>query len=323
MARGGGTVAGSKHSVENEKHSSGGGGGGDADPKCVAFILFIGAVVFLICAIAIPVALVADPPGDSCSPAQSVNVKEQAVCVPTDYEHNWIVDTDSNGPKYVKVYKVGNQSAPTHFVNFTWKNYYAKLKGSYDYFAFSIPLYGEGYFNVYCDGKKKECEKLKLYFLNSKQFAKAVDSDGEFHDDKYNPSFKDFEKEGWNSFHYWAYGPEYYYLVFSNAKSKKAEILYDILMYNKIYDTTGMTAEKFDGTRVKVTDLKKGELVVAEFPTDATEAEAESKDVQWVDIKMHNDRVSLGAAVAVGVIFGLLAIVCGVIGVVYILKWRN
>lgn len=318
MGRGGGTVAGSKHSVQNEHHSSGGGGGGDADPKVVAVIFCIGAVIFFILAIAVPIAMVANPGGDSCSPAKSINVKEQAVCVPTDYEHNWIVDTDSNGPKYAKVFKVANESAPTHFVNFTWKNYYAKLKGTWDYFAFSVPLYGEGYFRVFCDGKK--CEKLKMYVLNHDQFSKAVDSDNEFHDDKYKPNFKDFDDEQWNSFHYWVYGPEYYYLIFSNAKSKKVEILYDILMYNKIYDTSNMTAEEFDGTRVKVKDMKKGELLVAEFPTDAEEAESSSKDVQWVDINMHNDRVNLGAAVAVGVVFGLLAIVCGVLGVVYFLK---
>jgi len=313
MARGGGVVAGSKHSKENESHSS--GGGGNADPKTMGIVFFICAFICLILTIAVPVALVANPPGDGCSPAASINRREQAVCIPSDYDHNWMVDTDSNGPKYAKVYKASNTSLKIVETSFTWLNYQAKLKGQYDYFGFSVPLKGWGYFDISCDGSK--CKKLKMYFLTHKQFAEAIDSDGEFHEKGDYKVYKDFKDNQVNSYYYTAPGPEYYYLLFSNHKDKSVEIEYSIRMFNNVYDTSKLTEGKYDGTRVKYEDMKKGDVLIAEFPSDSSYSKA-GAGVESVDINMHSDRISLGAVVAAAAIFGLLTILCGILGVVYL-----
>jgi len=316
MARGGGVVAGSKHSVENEKHHSSGGGGGDADPKTMGIVFFICAFIMLILVIVIPIVLVADPPGDKCSPAGSVNRREQAVCVPDDFDRKWMIDTDSTGNKYGKFYKADNSTTKIITTKFTWWNYYAKLKGTWDMFAFSVPISGWGTFTVYCDGKK--CEKLKMYLLNHVQYSKAVDSDNEFHDDAYKPSFKDFPDEGFVSFNYTVGGPEYWYLIFSNKKSKKVEIMYDITMYNYAYDTSNLTAAKPDGTRYAFENMKKGEFLIAEFPYDRNTSIA-GTGVESFDIKMHNDRISWGGVIAVVIICGLLFIGCCILGLYYLI----
>jgi len=320
MARGGGVVAGTKHSAENEKHHSSGGGGGSASPLTMAIFFVIVGLIFLVLAIAVPIALVADPPGDSCSPAESVNRKEQAICVPDNLNYNWIADVDADGKKYGKVYKANNDTVEFIQSSFTWLNYETKLKGSYDYFAFSVPYYISGRFAVYCDGKK--CDHLRLYLLSKKEFEASIDSNDEFHEKTFHYDFKKFDDEQWNYFQYYAYGPDYYYLLFSLNKDKKVKIKYSIEMINTVVDTSKLTAAQLDGTRAKFEKMKKGEFIVVEYPTteNYTECVDNPKYPESFEVKLHNDRVSLGGAVAAGAILGLIAIACFIVGVVFFLK---
>lgn len=319
MGRGGGTVAGSKHSVEKEEHHSSGGGGGKADPKMMGVIFLILAVIFLILVIAVPIAMVASPAGDSCIKGESLNRNEQVLCVPDDYDQTWVAEYEAAGAKYAKVYKYANATVKYTYRNYTWYNYYAKLKGSYDYFEFSVPFYITGRLAVYCDGKK--CDDLKLYLLSSKEFNEAVDSNGEFHEKTHKPDFKDFDDEQWNYFTYQAPGPDYYYLLFSNKKSKSVEILYSISMYNKIIDTDGMTPATPKENKCEFKDMKKGEYLIMEYvsPTNASYAGDTSQGPEYFGIKMHNLRISWGGVVAVIIIFGLLIIACAILGVYYLI----
>jgi len=318
MGRGGGTVAGSKHSVEKEeKHSSGGGSSGPADPKMMGIIFFICAFILLILCIVVPIVMVADPAGDSCIKGESLNRNEQVLCVPDDYDQTWVAEYEASGAKYAKVYKFANATVKYTNRNYTWYNYVAKLKGSYDYFEFSVPFYVSGNLLVGCDGKK--CDDLKMYLLSSKEFKESVDENGEFHEKTHKPDFKDFDDDRVNWFTYHATGPDYYYLLFSNKKSKSVEITYSISMYNKIIDTEGMTAATPKDNKCEFKDMKKGEFLIMDYvsPTSASIYGDKSEGPEYFGIKMHNLRISWGGVVAVIIICGLLFIACAILGVYY------
>jgi len=321
MGRGGGVVAGSKHSVQNEKHHSSGGGKGD--PFCTGIFCIIAAVVFLILAIAIPVAMVINPSGDKCPGAESVkdlNRNEQAVCVPDDLDTKWVAEFDSVGAQTTKVYKVDNTTLHTTYRTYYWHNYQADLKGTYDYFAMSVPLGLEGYIEVYCDGSK--CDHLRMYYLDSKQFDASVDSNGEFNEKTYRYDFKDFRDGDWNTFLFNATGPDTFYLVFSNNKNKHVEITYNIFMKYAVYDMSGHTAEKCEGNKCVFENMKKNEIIVMDFisSTDAAWADKAGTEPQSYHVNLHNTKMHLGAVIAVAVVFVILTIIAALLGVLFLVR---
>jgi len=321
MGRGGGVVAGSKHSVENEKHyhSSSSGGGGSADPKCMGAVFAFIGIVFLVLTIVVPIVMVAKPSGDKCSPATTLNRNEQMVCVPDDLKQKWVAEYDKSGAKYTTVHRLNKNDVEYDNLNYTWYNYHADLKGSYDYFGFSVPIQVTGGISVYCDGKK--CDHLRMYLLNSKQFKDAVDSNGEFHEKTFDYDWKDFDDERTNFFTYKATGPDYFYLVFSNNKNKEVTLVYSISMYNKVFNTKNVTASKCEDYKCTFDDMKKDEFLVMTYNSPSTSSWYNDKSVEgpeYFSASMHNLKIHWGAVVAVIVVFAIITIICAIAAIYYI-----
>jgi len=320
MGRGGGVVAGSKHSVENEHHHSSGGGGGESNPFVMMIVLFFIGGIFLILTIVVPIVMVASPSGESCSPSKSLNRNEQMVCIPTDLKYKWIAEFENKGKDYAKVYRLPNgKNAETTIRKFTWYNYYARLKGTWDEFSFSVPLGCSGKFGVYCDGKK--CDHLRLYLLNQKQFEESVDSNNEFHEKTYKYDFKDFEDEQVNWFEFSVSGPDSWHLIFSNNKNKAVEIVYSIELDYSIYKTDGLEAQTCKDNKCTFSDMKDGEYILLDYPsaTDSAYYGQSGSAPEYFSAKMHNNKISWGGVIAVIVIFGLITLACFLVGILFLL----
>jgi len=322
MGRGGGVVSGSKHSVSHDHHH--GGGGGSSNPFCTGLTLIIAGVIFLILAVAIPIAMVISPAGDPCSPSDSINRNEQMVCIPDDLEQTWVAEYASKGKDYTKVYKVDNTTLRTTTREYLWKNYEVDLKGQYTYFSMSAPLDISGWFWVYCEGKK--CEDLKMYFLNKEEFDASVDSSGEFHEKRFRYDWKDFGDDNTYYFPFNTTGVssknEVWYLVFSNKKNKHVTITYDIQIEYTVYDMSLETPITCEDNKCKFDDLKQNEIIVMDFISGSNSGDCRNPGSvpEYFDARMHNTRISLTGVVAVAAIFGILAIASFLIGVCFIIR---
>jgi len=324
MARGGGVVAGSKHSASNDhdhEHYHSHGGGGSGNPFVTAIGCFIMGVIFLILTIVIPVVMVADPQGVLCTNAESVNRNEQMVCEPKDFDHKWVTQyKDENGKNYAKVYRTTTSALKQTYRTYQWDNYEADLKGTFDDFAFSVPVYQSGSISVFCDGSK--CKKLKMWLMTHDQYKRAIDSNGEFNEKEVKKDFGDFRDGQTNYFDYVCEGPEYYHLVFSNRKSSHVVITYSIFMNSTIYSVDGLKPEECEGTKCKFVDLKKDDVLILDFLSSGNHGTPgrSSSEPEWVSATMHNTKISWGGIIAAIVICGLLTLIFFAFGALFIFK---
>jgi hypothetical protein len=341
MGRGGGKVAGAKSSVA--KTGGGGGGGGGTtivitDPKILGFLFVIAGFVFMILTIAVPVSMVVSPAGTPCSNADSLNRNEQAVCIPDSDQvgEDFKVEYDRwDGDGYVRAYR-GKKTTDIITRAYYWFNYKAKLKGSYDYFSFSVPISAAGYMELDCDGKK--CDKVNMYLLPQSAFYSAVNDDTEEFDEDKAKSYR-VQKGGLEETQWIITAREkgQYFLVFSLEKEKKTKIEYNISLAYNIYDTSKMEEGECKKGECKFKDIKDDEVVVADYkiPDDEYPGVWCTNPEEFVcgggilysspeyvsKINIHDLDINWSGVAACAVIFALLTLICWAIGALYLYKF--
>jgi len=304
MGRGGGST-------------SGGGGGGDIElpdnPIARGILFAIGAVVFAVCTIAVPIYLVVGADGDYCVAAKSLNLKEQMVCLPPqdDLDETW--ETDPEYPKDVKVYYV--KSADWASVGLTTRShsyapYTTHLSEEYDDFTVSVSYSAAMDLTLTCTGSK--CEKVKVYWLTNDQFRASLDSDGNFIEPSTGLVHKGFTSG--STYHTTSplttkTGSFWYHLIFSNHKEKGVDLTYTANLTYTVYDMSRFTPEKCGECEFK--NMKAGDRIVMEYLDGKHD---------YMDATIHNDDINWSAVFASAIIFFILTVICGICAAFYLYK---
>lgn len=355
MGRGGGKVQGAKSSQTRAASSSSTSVtvSGEVDPKILGLGLAILGVVFMICTIAVPVSMVANPSGTPCSSADSLNRNEQAVCYPGEKaDEDFLVEYEKKGDGYVKAYRAKKSQLENNNKTRTyiWENYKMQLSGSYDYFSFSVPVSVSGYLNVFCDEWRKndKCNKVKMWFLSKEKFDSAINEYGEFDEDAFKKADKGFDSTG-SQYYFWANTPGQYVLAFALTKEKPTYVSYDIALRYNVFETKDMEEVECKKGECKIKDVKDDEVVIADFvvPDDELCKELEeypelgkvcydectnpqeyvcggkfhAAQPEYFDIKIHDLDINWSGVAAAAVIFALLTLVCFGLAALFLYKF--
>jgi len=306
-------------------------------------ILVILGLIFMICTIAVPVSMVVNPAGDNCVPVGSngkpldnLNRAEQLFCLVPDTDEDYKAET--NGDKgYAKMY-VGDIDDLTVVQRpYVWLDYQVSLKGSYDYFSFSVPNYVFGTLEVRCgkdNVRGEKCGKVIMYLVGSAEFESSVDSAGEFHMSKCTDRvdcWKGFDEEEQYNFTFSATGPDTFYLVFALEKNKNTMLAYDITLLYNVYDTSSLDAESCSSKgecKWKGKDLKKDKsLLIIDYPDPYPELGGgcdynnKGSAPEYFTGKIHNLDINWSGVAAAAVIFALLTLVCFGLAALFLYKF--
>jgi len=302
MGRGGGSA------------SSGGGDIDIPDNPIVRGVMFcIGAVVFAVLTIAVPIYLVFGADGKYCVDAKSLNLKEQMVCLPPQDELDETYETDPQYPKDVKVYYI--KSADWSSVGLTtrthtYKPYTTELNEEYDDFTICSSYSAALDLQLTCTGSR--CSRVKVYWLTHEQFQRSLDSHGTF----IEPS-TGLVHDGFSSgVPYYTTSPLttktgsfYYHLIFSNHKESDVRVTYTANLTYTVYDMSRFTPEKCGECEFK--DMKAGDRIVMEYLDG-------KKD--FMDATIHNNDINWSAVLACAAIFFILTAICAICAAYFVYK---
>jgi len=287
------------HSHSHSHYHSSGGGGGEHD-----MAVFFGVLIFFFAILAIFVPLgIYLAAGSECSPIDSLNRNEQAICVPDDLEAEWGVDLSSKGQNYIKVYRVSNSSLQKITRTYKWINYQESLVFDHSYFTVACPLDVNVKFDVSIEDK--ELDDLHFYWITKSQYYRALD-DGYFYESFYGT--QKFIKTGtgrytWTSPRSVVPNTLYYMVFSSNWHSVRFE--YDVLIEYTIYNVTGKKAEVCEYPKCVFNDMKKGEIIIADYPARSQNATpAQYSDPESLYVWLHDNSVNWVALFVCLGIFG-------------------
>ena len=297
MGRGGGRVGGSRshHSRSHYHHrtryhsrttyhSKSYGGGYNSgyqristcEDKCSAFFLalVIGSGVIIaagvVCLVTLPLYYVVDEFVNYCTPTDSLNRNEQAIChanQPFDY---YFVEYDKNGDNHASVYQIKRNTFVRTKRNYTWLNYHESLSESFSFFSVSSPVSVDVNLVLRC---QKGCSSLKLFWLISSKFTSAG-GPKRFDTSKFYPSKSNFV-EGENR---WSTssGSDFFYLVFATNDKTETVFDYDIYLNYVVYDMSNNTAKKCERRKCKFQLLEDDDYIIVDYLSSTTSGSQKS-----------------------------------------------
>jgi len=294
------------HGTSHYHSSSSSGGGGDADPRVMGVCCALIAISFLFLAIIVPVIIISDS-GYSCSKINNLNRNEQAYCIPGDLTKTWTAEY-KNDKGHAKVYRIPSSSNETTTRSYAWLNYNEYLYHEHTYFSVACSRGVDVQMYLTTDDRYD----LKFFWITKEQYENALD-DGAFRESRYTEEV--FTNNGGDQY-YW-HSPAstssntLYYMVFS-SRYHSVRFEYSVYITYKIYDVSGKKAETCSGGKCSFDDMKKGEILVLDFPSATTSASGSGIDPTEptdFEISLHDNSVdwsSAGAYLGAFLVFFLI-----------------
>jgi len=286
--------------------------------NCITGVIFAGlGIFFLILTIAVPIASMINDHkiGDLCQSwgAETLRPGEQMYCKPKadDLSETWVGEYEEAGAGYVNVYKINNPSMNTVTRDGAVISGSHSLYNKFKHYNFSVAHTGSVSISVVCSSASTT--PLRVYVMNKQDYINSFDKDTGIFTYTLAPNPKTYTCDEASGTHtYTLSGSPYYYVLFSSVGST-ATFDFEITPSYSVYDLSSYSSQKCDSNRCEYEDMSSTEYIFVDYPSSST-------GPKWVSAFIHNKDIDVSKALILGLVLGIITIVCFAVAAVFLVK---